>query len=197
MIEMVENKPKNKRPYLKLGNRDNPDWYSSEVARCAKLVSACQEGKIDEVRRLLLIGVPPCTDMEGNSPIDLAATPEIAQLLIEAGADVDAVAADGAQPIHAAAFRGKLEVVKFLVKNGADVNAKGPGDTTPLHLASTMSDAELKGADYEELVRFLIEKGADVNAKNAMGYPPLDFAKNKAVIGLLEGAGARKKEVMP
>jgi len=189
---MAEKKPKSKLPFLKLGNRDNLDWYSSEVAICAKLVSSCQKGDLDEARRLLLIGVPPCTDMEGNSPLDLAATPEVAQLLIEAGADVNAIGADGAQPIHAASFRGNLEVVKLLVKNGADVNSKGPGGATPLQFAASMSDAKVKGADYAGLVRFLIEKGANVNAKNEMDYSPLHFAKNKEVVELLRKAGAKE-----
>ena len=98
----------------------------------------------------------------------------------------------GAQPIHTAAFRGKLGLVKRLVKVGEDVNAKGPGGSTPIHFAVRMSHARVKNADYTGLVRFLIEKGADVNAKNTMGYPPLHFAKNRKVIELLRKAGAKE-----
>jgi ankyrin repeat protein len=50
--------------------------------------------------------------------------PEIAQSLIEAGADVNAVQQDGVTPLMEAASAGQLELVRLLLEHGADPNAK-------------------------------------------------------------------------
>lgn len=48
----------------------------------------------------------------------------IARLLIEAGADVNAVQQAGFTPLHAAAMTGQLELAKLLLERGADPRAK-------------------------------------------------------------------------
>ncbi len=118
----------------------------------------------------------------------------IISLVEEKKANVNARENSNAQPIHSAAFAGRLEALKYLVEKGADVNSKGAGGSTPLAEAVSMSNAKVNGADYFGVIKFLIEKGADVNAPNSMGYPPLDFARNKQTIDMLEAAGAKHKE---
>ena len=49
---------------------------------------------------------------------------EIAELLIAAGADVDAKDENGYTPLFNAAYWGRKEIVELLIANGADVNAK-------------------------------------------------------------------------
>jgi cytohesin len=89
----------------------------------------------------------------------------MAELLIAAGADVNAKSDGGSTPLHGAALRGKEEVAELLIAKGADVNAKNENGTTPLHFADTREIAEL-----------LIAKGAEVNAKGGDGSTPLDWA---------------------
>lgn len=60
---------------------------------------------------------------------------EIAELLINAGADVNAKNRDGGTPLHAAAFMGQHEIVKLLLDNGVDVAAKTLNGETPLDSA--------------------------------------------------------------
>ena len=74
-------------------------------------------------------------DMLGFTPLHLAVTKEITELLINEGADVNAKNKWGGTPLHAAATNGKKEVAELLIAKGADVNAKSDFGT-PLDLAN-------------------------------------------------------------
>ena len=88
----------------------------------------------------------------------------IVQLLLERGADVRAVAGNGATALHFAAYDPDL--VRILVARGADVRARGSGGVTPLHGAVSNTAA----------TELLLAKGADPNAKDARGVTPLMVA---------------------
>jgi ankyrin repeat protein len=61
---------------------------------------------------------------------------EIAELLIDHGADVNAVQADAFTPLHAAAQNGMLDVTRWLIARGADINPRlSSSGQTPLALA--------------------------------------------------------------
>ena len=70
---------------------------------------------------------------------------EVARILLEAGADVDAVADNEmhVQPLHSAAASRHLEVCRLLLAAGADVNARQAGGFTPLHAAAQNGDPEM------------------------------------------------------
>lgn len=139
-----------------------------------------------------------------------------AKLLIENGADVKIKMENGSSLLHSPP--ATLEVAQLLIDRGADVNAEADGGTTPLHCITDPDTAHwllfrkdggtiktLK-ADFEkyrgaaekitaEIAELLIAKGADVNAKDEKGNTPLSLAKmgkNKAMIELLEKAGAKE-----
>ena len=67
---------------------------------------------------------------------------QVAERLIELGADVNEATATGWTHLHAAAYRGADEIIKFLVKNGAEINVKNGCGRTPLSLASTATDLD-------------------------------------------------------
>lgn len=60
---------------------------------------------------------------------------EIATLLLERGADLEATAAEGNTPLHAAAEAGSPEAVELLVGRGANVNPRRNDGATPLTIA--------------------------------------------------------------
>jgi ankyrin repeat protein len=61
----------------------------------------------------------PLRNQALHACIALGNSPDVAKVLIEAGADVNATAAGGYTPLHLAASNGNREVVLLLLKNGA------------------------------------------------------------------------------
>ena len=61
--------------------------------------------------------------------------PSIANLLLQAGATVDAVDNDGDTALHCAAYFGKIQVVEALLNAGADKAVKTNYGQTALDLA--------------------------------------------------------------
>jgi uncharacterized protein len=96
---------------------------------------------------------------------------EIARMLLEAGAAVDAVADNEmrVRPLHSAAASRHLEVCRLLVAAGADVNAREAGGFAPLHAAAQNGDPEL--------VELLLSARADPSATTDAGDTPAATAE--------------------
>ena len=98
---------------------------------------------------------------------------EVAAVLIDAGANVNASSITGWTVLHAVAVDGQTEIARLLINNGADVNVKikrDPGkiEFTPLHCAAD--------GGRLEIAKLLLGNGADINAKDAAGQTPLHVA---------------------
>jgi ankyrin repeat protein len=82
--------------------------------------------------------------------------PDVARLLLEHGADVNAQSLGnydpGSTPLHITVERNRPEVVCVLLEHGANVGAEDSQGRTPFQLASE------KG--YEEIMKLLSEHGA-------------------------------------
>ncbi|MDX2213077.1 MAG: ankyrin repeat domain-containing protein [Oculatellaceae cyanobacterium bins.114] len=90
--------------------------------------------------------------------------PNIAQLLIDAGADVNAkTQSPEMTPLMATATAGHKDIADLLIQSGARINAKAKDFQTSLHYAVRRG--------HVALVELLIEKGADVNADSNGGTP--------------------------
>ena len=87
--------------------------------------------------------------------------PEIAKMLIDAGANVDWRGDRGRTALHVCAIRNNKEIAKMLIDAGADLNVQDKEGYTALHLCAFIS---FKG----EIARMLIDAGADVNIQQ--GY---------------------------
>ena len=64
---------------------------------------------------------------------------EAVQVAVEAGADVNAVNADGQTAMHAAAFTGADAIVQYLADHGAQVDVKDKSGETPWTMAAGIS----------------------------------------------------------
>lgn len=100
-------------------------------------------------------------------------------VLIGAGADVNAKDCFGNTPLH---YAETEEVVRRLIDAGANVKSRNKGASTPLHMRKDPAS-----------VRMLLERGADPNARDTKGNTPLyyvDLYHHPKCIRLLIDAGA-------
>jgi len=93
----------------------------------------------------------------------------IAELLLKAGADVNAKDRGGWTPLHRAVDNKHLEVTEFLLANHADTNSKDSSGATPLHYAVREGT--------QDLAELLLANKADPNERDNKGRTPLDLAK--------------------
>ena len=85
-----------------------------------------------------------------------ANSPEVIEILLAAGADINARADSWMTPLHLASQLGKRAAARVLVAHRADPDAKSHTARTPLHLAAE--------AGQSEVIAMLLDAGADVNA---------------------------------
>ncbi|KAK1297425.1 hypothetical protein QJS10_CPB15g01343 [Acorus calamus] len=128
------------------------------------------------------------TDEEGWAPIHSAASSghtEVAEILLNKGANVNLANGGGRTALHYAASKGWLKMAEILISHGAKLNKKDKVGCTPLHRAASTGS--------RELCEFLIEEGADIDPVDKSGQTPLMHAvicENKEVAFLLIRHGA-------
>ena len=140
------------------------------------LHQAVRGGDVEAVKALLAEGADPDVARgDGLTALHLAAQAghtRIADLLIEAGATIDATTRIGAYtPLHLASGGAHTELVLRLIEAGADIGATTTTTgVTALHLAA-------RALGGEGVVRVLLESGAPVNAlEKSAGQTALMFA---------------------
>lgn len=164
------------------------------------LLYALDRGEKEIVRRLLAAGADPnhasaslagnfpaTTLTPGTVPLHLAVWSnrvDLAELLGNAGARVNAATTQGYTALHFAVARGHREVTEWLLAQSADPNAtasssNAPGRSpaipiyqmslgwTPLHLAVRYG--------HPRLIELLVAKGAKLEATDAQGRTPADL----------------------
>jgi ankyrin repeat protein len=108
------------------------------------------------------------------TPLHLAQSIEIAQLLLESGAKIDSQNSNGETPLYLATQRGDAKLSEFLLSAGANPNAKTKSGATPV-LAALTNDKMVANRSIETIentmviVRALLRKGANVNAQDNFG----------------------------
>jgi ankyrin repeat protein len=86
---------------------------------------------------------PPFREASNRNPIDAVT------LLIEAGANVNAVTPKGESALHLAAVDGKLDIVRALAAGGADLDLKNSEGKTALQVVENQKPRELPTAGAE------------------------------------------------
>lgn len=89
-------------------------------------------------------------------------------VLLERGADPNAVSSIRNSALMYAAEKGNMAIMKMLVEKGADVNASGFRKETPLFMSIFINDFQS--------TKYLLENGADPNIKDELGVTPLMYA---------------------
>ena len=116
----------------------------------------------------------------GVTPLALASSGAMANKLLAAGANPNLVTSTGESPLMAAARAGRVDMVKALLEHGADVNLK----------EKVRGQTALMWAvsqRHPEVVRALLEKGADVHVRSSSN-PQLVYT------GEVSGAGRNPAE---
>lgn len=144
-----------------------------------------QEASFDDVKAELNAGADIMARDEGTTPLHYAAMfkgAEVVQLMVDAGADVNAVGNSNLTPLHynlfGAYYRGSAAVIRVLIAGGADISARDNRGMTPLHIA--VNDWNMNYV-HSEPVKILLELGADISALDNNGNTPLHLAANKGM----------------
>ncbi len=156
------------------------------------VADAAMRGDVAAVEQLLANGADVNAPRgDGMTALHWAAergNAELAAMLVQAGANLDAVTRIGSYtPLHVASREGEADVVGVLLDAGADLSVRAAeSGATSLHLAATSGDVAT--------LRTLLDAGAEVDAReHQWGQTPLIFAAgwNRAdAIRLLLEAGA-------
>lgn len=163
------------------GDQDIADLLRGDAA----LLDAAKKGHLARVHKLVNAQNINCRDSQGrnSTPLHLAAgynNLDVAEYLLEHGADVNAQDKGGLIPLHNASSYGHLDVAALLIRFNTEVNATDRWGFTPLH------EAAQKGRT--QLCALLLAHGADPHMKNQEGQTPLDLATAEDVKCLLQDA---------
>lgn len=146
------------------------------------LFSVIKNGKIDLLTSLINNGVDPNTKIidympirgisNGQSPLVYALSvldsSIIPKILIEKGADVDAINNYGATPLHLAVDKGFIDIIKILINRGVDINRNNLSKHSPLNNAISLICKNDSNKLFFEISELLIANGADVNNKSGV-----------------------------
>ena len=157
------------------------------------LLIAVERGDTAELRMLLSDGADPDmklpAEMQGGTVLRVAASMgevETVQILLNAGATVDATTYHGSTPLWEAAYGGHILVIEALLRVEANVNAASSDGRTPLMVAASRGHADA--------VEALLEAGADPALQDQQ---ELDAAAVAERAGFAELAGRLRQAAPP
>ncbi len=151
-----------------------PATATAEVSpEPATIDEAIARGDIEAIRAILADDAAAASAgaRPGMPPLHqaiLRKKPEIALLLIESGAEVNAVDSSKRTPLHISVDRDLPELIGPLIKGGADPDLGDQAGWTPLHLAGAK--------DRVAAARALLQHGADISRISDLGGTPLHEA---------------------
>lgn len=175
------------------GHREIAEFLAHRKLDLDLFEAACL-GRVEQVKamvkadRQLLRSYSP----EGFTALALAAylgQKEVAQYLVEVGADVNATAKNqtGFTALTGAVTRGHKEIAEVLLAKGANVNHRYEAGFSPLMIAAHNGNLEL--------TRLLLVHGADIQARTNDGKTALSYSLENGhaqVAAFLKEHGAKQ-----
>jgi len=171
----------------------------------AALFSAAEKGDLDEIARVLDLGVDVnVTELNGSTPLVDAVNYKQADavaLLLERGAVVELRNWD--PPIIWAALDRSHGIIEMLLNHGAHIDQRDENGMTALFRLTGNSAWMKEFGDYDRhmaTIRFLLDKGADVNTVADDGSSVIHEAAREGtveVVRLLLDSGANVNAVEP
>lgn len=152
-----------------------------------------------EIARMLLKANAriDCWGRAEATPLYLATLndrPEVMEVLLEAGADIDQKAGGTrGTPLRVAIFKGNIRQVKLLLDHGATVIGNGLIGF-PMHYTVMEADKGQRQND-DAITELLLEAGADINDREILGHTALHLAIKHRRYDRIEELLARGAEI--
>jgi len=149
-------------------------WWAEKREKDEQLWKAAESGSVSQLRAALAPpedGGSPCATVNSKSLYDKTALHiaasvgkvESIELLLDAGADLEARTTEGLTALHVACQRGHLSIATLLLDWDADISPQTKDHNLPLHFAATNG--------HVDVVALLLERGRpeQLSIRNSMG----------------------------
>lgn len=146
-----------------------------------RLVGAATDNNLDELRLAIADGADVNFRRTKNTPLLLALQrghKEAAQILVDAGADINMGNGFDWYPIHEVAQRGWMDWVEVIASDSMNsIDRRDSSGLSPLAVAIA--------ASHEDVALYLVSQKCNVNAPNEQGVTPLMQAVERQSASLL------------
>jgi ankyrin repeat protein len=163
------------------------------LASAESIMEAAKEGDLQTVKSILAQDPAKlnATDEDHYTALHWAcmrAHWDVAQYLIEKGADVNVIGGDGGTPINWAVHHDNVAIIKMMIDKGAKLNVRNKWGMTELHTAIWRGNIHV--------VEYLLDHGSDPSIKTNEGWTAMHYAFRSGhdnVIELLRKRGISLK----
>ncbi len=151
---------------------------------------ACYLGVVDRVTEILeqnpkAVALPDIADRPPVSHAVMGDQPQVIELLMEHGVDINAALTQDVTALHLAVKEDVVAALRFLLAHGAKAETCDKKGWTALHIAARDGKAQA--------VTLMLDAGVDVNLRSENGWTPLHsaaLAGREDIIALLLAKGA-------
>lgn len=163
---------------------------ASVSSRALKCYTACYDGKLEEVKRIVEAEDEEALDVNaeihGGTAFAAAVQNghlDIIKYLVSCDADVDHPIHDGATPIFIAAYRGYIEIVRFLISRGANLETPNSKGNTPFFICCQHCRLDIAA--------LLADHSVNLEPINEAGSTPFFFACQEGNLDVVKFLVAR------